>query len=137
LFFVPRGLTNLTLMGGFPLFLSKPHLLDCDPALQSSVLGLSPSNDTHLNYIDLEPITGVTFDAHKRVQLNILLEDTSFPHRQRHAVSTFLMMLGQRPTRKLAQCLASPVDWKVNGKLYLPMVSPTGRNLAESLPLRV
>lgn len=120
-------------MGGFPLFLSKPHLLDCDPALQSSVLGLSPSNDTHLNYIDLEPITGVTFDAHKRVQLNILLEDTSFPHRQRHAVSTFLMMLGQRPTRKLAQCLASPVDWKVNGKLYLPMVSPTGKKLGKSL----
>lgn len=121
------------MIGGFPLYLSKPHFLDADPAVQAAVSGLHPSNASHLNYIDVEPITGVTFDTHKRVQLNVRLDDHHFPGRTREAVSAFLLLLNRKAGGGLLSCMRGKVDWRFpGGAIYMPMVRVGGTRQAKS-----
>ena len=41
-----------------PIISSSPHFLDGDPSLRINVTGLSPSDDLHRSYMDVEPLTG-------------------------------------------------------------------------------
>jgi len=53
-----------------PLFMSKPHFLDADAVLAEDVIGLQANRDAHDTSIDVEPMTGVTMRATKRLQIN-------------------------------------------------------------------
>ena len=41
-----------------PVFASKPHFLDADPAFLHNVTGLSPDRAKHDSYLDVEPVGG-------------------------------------------------------------------------------
>jgi len=73
--FGPNGVINLTSCSqGAPIFVSKPHFLDADPFYLSQLDGLSPDAQLHNTIIAVEPITGVTMSAHKRLQINVKLQ---------------------------------------------------------------
>lgn len=56
----PSGVLNLTAVvpSNIPLFASKPHFLDADPAYLTNISGLSPDRDKHDSYLATEPLTG-------------------------------------------------------------------------------
>ncbi len=76
----PRGLINMSRTEhSMPLFMSKPHFLDCDPAVWQPIFDLansdlSPHRELHDIYIDVEPNLGTTFNARKRLQVNMRLQ---------------------------------------------------------------
>lgn len=57
---------------GAPVVMSTPHFYQGDPN-DSLPLGLNPVEHEHETYLDVEPNTGVTFRAAKRIQANIPL----------------------------------------------------------------
>lgn len=74
------GVLNFTTVGGgVPLFASKPHFLTGDPWLVSHVSGLEPNGAVHETYLDIEPVTGYTFRAAKRLQLGAIIDDWNMP----------------------------------------------------------
>ncbi len=74
----PNGMFNLgpTREMGAPVYGSKPHFLDGDPDLLSSVSGLKPDRKIHDSVIDVDPITGVTVNFQRRLQLNVQVNKT-------------------------------------------------------------
>jgi len=57
------------------IFMSKPHFLDADQELLDDVQGLTPPvRELHDTMVDVEPISGVTMQAAKRLQVNYKLE---------------------------------------------------------------
>jgi len=93
--FGPTGFHNLTSaelvpgVRGIPVFVSKPHFLEVDPAVNSLVQLLQPDNTIqngfiadpkiHDTYVRYEPITGAALDAALRLQLNVLLDGSLTP----------------------------------------------------------
>jgi len=73
------GVANLTAAGTLDFFVSKPHFLDADPALiaPQMITGLSPNADIHDTYINVEPNSGATMQAAKRLQLSVRLRTIS------------------------------------------------------------
>lgn len=57
--------------------MSTPHFYHGDPEDIAQVVGLNPQAEEHETYLDIEPITGVTFRAAKRIQVNIALRHYS------------------------------------------------------------
>lgn len=57
--------------GGAPVVMSTPHFYQGEPEDAAQVVGLDPREDEHETYLDIEPTTGVTFRAAKRIQINI------------------------------------------------------------------
>jgi len=70
--FYYNGVANLTATGEPDFYVTKPHFLDVDPQALAATTGISaPSVDLHDTYLSVEPITGVTMRAAKRLQLNV------------------------------------------------------------------
>jgi len=67
------GLLNITKCANLiPVFLSKPHFLGADTRVSSMVTGLSAANDeAHDTFLDVEPHSGATMHAAKRLQMNV------------------------------------------------------------------
>uniref|UniRef100_A0A8C0CVP5 Platelet glycoprotein 4 n=1 Tax=Balaenoptera musculus TaxID=9771 RepID=A0A8C0CVP5_BALMU len=57
---------------GKPVYISLPHFLHASPEITEPVEGLSPNEEEHSTYLDVEPITGFTLQFAKRLQINIL-----------------------------------------------------------------
>ncbi|XP_045927491.1 platelet glycoprotein 4 isoform X1 [Micropterus dolomieu] len=57
---------------GKPIFISLPHFLHGSPYLQEAVLGLNPSEEHHVTFLDVEPTTGFTLRFAKRIQVNMM-----------------------------------------------------------------
>jgi CD36 family len=72
--FGPSGVTNLTQATGAPIFMSKPHFLDADPWFREKVVGMTPDRKKHDTIISVEPTTGVTMHAQKRLQVNVKID---------------------------------------------------------------
>jgi hypothetical protein len=69
-----KGMANMSAASdGLPLFVGKPHFLDADPALATAVTGVSPNASIHDTFIDVEPISGATMQARKRLQVSFLI----------------------------------------------------------------
>lgn len=49
-------------VAGTPIYISLPHFLYGSPDLQRNVLGLNPSEEHHMTYLDVEPVR-TAFDA--------------------------------------------------------------------------
>lgn len=59
---------------GTPIVASTPHFYMGTEDVVSAVEGLNPSKEEHQTFLDIEPNTGVTFQAHKRLQVSIPLK---------------------------------------------------------------
>ncbi|KAF2358401.1 CD36 family, partial [Trinorchestia longiramus] len=69
------SLVNLSpCRGGSPVVVSTPHFYMGDEELITAVNGLHPNKDEHETYLDIEPHTGVSFRAMKRIQFNMPLK---------------------------------------------------------------
>ncbi|XP_034529634.1 platelet glycoprotein 4 [Notolabrus celidotus] len=57
---------------GKPIFISLPHFLHGSKDLLEAVQGLSPNEEQHFTYMDVEPTTGFTLRFAKRIQVNMM-----------------------------------------------------------------
>ncbi|XP_072821233.1 platelet glycoprotein 4-like isoform X4 [Vicugna pacos] len=60
--------------GGKPVYISLPHFLHASPEIAKTIEGLNPNEEEHSTYLDVEPITGFTLRAAKRLQINMLVK---------------------------------------------------------------
>jgi len=66
------GMANLTATGKTDFYVSKPHFMDADVALVNSMTGVTTGTKAqHDTYLNVEPISGATMQAAKRLQLSI------------------------------------------------------------------
>ncbi|XP_002735902.1 scavenger receptor class B member 1-like [Saccoglossus kowalevskii] len=69
---LPSGLLDIgACRGGARMSLSNPHFFEGDPELAAAIVGLSPNQDNHQNYMDIERIMGLPWRVEARVQLNV------------------------------------------------------------------
>lgn len=68
---LPIGQTQA---GNPPLFMSSPHFYQGDQKLVDAINGLHPNKSLHATFLDAEPTTGIVMQAHKRLQINILIQ---------------------------------------------------------------
>ncbi|XP_010144318.1 PREDICTED: platelet glycoprotein 4 [Buceros rhinoceros silvestris] len=59
---------------GRPVFISLPHFLHASDSILNNVEGLSPNEEEHETFLDIEPITGFTLRFAKRLQVNLLVK---------------------------------------------------------------
>uniref|UniRef100_A0A8B9Y3N1 Platelet glycoprotein 4 n=1 Tax=Bos mutus grunniens TaxID=30521 RepID=A0A8B9Y3N1_BOSMU len=59
---------------GKPVYISLPHFLHGSPELAEPIESLSPNEEEHSTYLDVEPITGFTLRFAKRLQVNMLVK---------------------------------------------------------------
>lgn len=57
-----------------PLFVSAPHFYLGDKSLLKPVDGLSPNQEDHGTFLNVEPHTGVSVKSSKRLQINVKVE---------------------------------------------------------------
>uniref|UniRef100_A0A8C6TCF1 Platelet glycoprotein 4 n=1 Tax=Neogobius melanostomus TaxID=47308 RepID=A0A8C6TCF1_9GOBI len=57
---------------GKPIYISLPHFLFASPLLREQVQGLSPNEEHHETFLDVEPTTGFTLNFAKRIQINMM-----------------------------------------------------------------
>lgn len=56
---------------GPPVFMSMPHFCHVDPAVAAQTTGVSPCDEgTHDLWLGVEPVTGITMAARKRLQVS-------------------------------------------------------------------
>ena len=73
----PDGLIwNFATYGGVPLTLSQPHMYQVDPIQANKIIGNNPSQDTCTTSFDIDPITGLTLQAKKRLQSNFFIQSS-------------------------------------------------------------
>jgi len=70
-----RGYVNLTRQKQTTLYLSKPHFYDAlDDWTTGKIIGMLPPDQSRDDtYLDIEPLTGATMHARKRIQANLYL----------------------------------------------------------------
>ncbi|NXG17773.1 CD36 protein, partial [Grallaria varia] len=56
-----------------PVYISLPHFLHASEAILHDVEGLSPNEEEHDTFLDIEPTTGFTLQFAKRLQVNLLV----------------------------------------------------------------
>jgi hypothetical protein len=96
---------------GMPVCISKPHFLDTAQSVRNKVIGINPTEEKHETYIDVEPISGVTMNAHQRVQVNFnVSEDNYFTE----ANSTIMPIMWYERTGKVPEDLAA----RFTGEVY-------------------
>ncbi|XP_076153337.1 platelet glycoprotein 4 [Alosa pseudoharengus] len=66
------GVLDVSSCRGFPVYISLPHFLHGSAYLTQAVHGLSPSEEHHFTYLDVEPTTGFTLRFAKRLQVNMM-----------------------------------------------------------------
>ncbi|XP_023349462.1 lysosome membrane protein 2 isoform X2 [Eurytemora carolleeae] len=69
-----NGMLNLMGCQGAPVIISLPHFLDADQDVVDAIQGMNPNPDLHTTFLNIEPLTGVSLDAHKRIQVNVPLK---------------------------------------------------------------
>ena len=59
---------------GAPAYGSAPHFLSGAPWLHDAVTGIEPDPEKHTTFLNIEPLSGVAFQAHKRTQINFKMQ---------------------------------------------------------------
>ncbi|XP_050417376.1 platelet glycoprotein 4 [Patella vulgata] len=75
---LPSGVVDVSACrSSAPIVLSQPHFLAADPSIINSVIGLHPNTEEHQTVLDVEPMTGTTMNAAKKLQINIHIMNVS------------------------------------------------------------
>jgi len=61
-----------------PIVLSWPHFLHAEPKFKDKVEGMSPDKEKHGFWFDIQPTTGTTLSAKARVQINVMVRNSSY-----------------------------------------------------------
>ena len=65
-----NGLISSQGCKGAPAFGSSPHFYNAHPDLVQQVEGVEPSHDKHATFLNIEPFSGISFQAHARLQVS-------------------------------------------------------------------
>jgi hypothetical protein len=68
------AMANMTVLGS-PIFVSKWYFLHSEPWWTTLIEGLKAPNPDFDTTLDVEPITGIGMDEHKRVQINAYIQN--------------------------------------------------------------
>jgi lysosome membrane protein 2 len=104
----PDGMFNIgpAQLMDIPMFASKPHFLDGDPLLLTSVEGLKPIRSKHDSVVNVNATTGAAVNFARKLQINIQVNKTE-------KRSTFEFPLTE---------LSEVVGYNETGTLYFPVV---------------
>jgi hypothetical protein len=74
------GLANLTAAGKPGFYVSKPRFLDCDPSIRGNLSATFPvpTYGEHDTFLNVEPTSGATMQAAKRLQLSVNIKPTLY-----------------------------------------------------------
>ncbi|XP_022913485.2 sensory neuron membrane protein 2-like [Onthophagus taurus] len=70
---LPNGFVDLFTCLKASVILSFPHFLWADKDTAATVTGLTPDEDKHITFVNVEPGTGYPLQGSKRVQFNMIL----------------------------------------------------------------
>ncbi|KRT82173.1 hypothetical protein AMK59_3594 [Oryctes borbonicus] len=77
---LPDGFTNLApCYYGIPIAISQPHFYNADDKFLKEIDGLEPDREKHDTTAVINPNIGITLSAHLRIQVNLLIADSSLP----------------------------------------------------------
>ncbi|MGH0126342.1 UNVERIFIED_CONTAM: hypothetical protein FKN15_069165 [Acipenser sinensis] len=62
---------------GMPVYISLPHFLYGSEALQEAIDGMEPNEEEHSTFLDVEPVTGISLNVAKRLQVNIAVQPSN------------------------------------------------------------
>merc|ERR1719184_116602 len=65
------GLLDLQGSYGVPIIMSTPHFLDAHEDLPKAIDGVQPDREKHITFLNIEPTTGMSLQAHKRIQVSV------------------------------------------------------------------
>merc|ERR1719402_305580 len=65
------GLLDLQGSYGVPIIMSTPHFLDAHESLPKAIDGVQPDREKHITFLNIEPTTGMSLQAHKRIQVSV------------------------------------------------------------------
>jgi len=86
-----NGLINLQVIAlGIPLYASQGHMYGVDAEYADTVTGLTPDQDKHTSYINVEPYSGITMNAGKVAQIQIRVGPTPAGYYDEVANNTYL-----------------------------------------------
>ncbi|ROT80682.1 scavenger receptor class B-like protein [Penaeus vannamei] len=68
------GMEHGSVCLGVPIVMSTPHFYQGDEVELAKLVGLDPRKEEHETFLDVEPRTGVTMNAAKKIQINIPLK---------------------------------------------------------------
>ncbi|XP_021340100.1 lysosome membrane protein 2-like [Mizuhopecten yessoensis] len=72
---LPSGVLNISVCkSGAPVVISNPHFLQADTEVIEGVIGMHPNKKEHETVLDVDPLTGLVFNAQKKLQLNAHLQ---------------------------------------------------------------
>ena len=122
-----NGLINLASVEKYqnvPVRISKPHFLDGDASLRVSVAGMRPDEDSHDTYIDVEPISGLTMNAHQKAQINLEIGpmDCWYPNITHAAMPIFWMEDSGEIPEDLAEKFKDLVYGALELKEQVPLI---------------
>ncbi|KAG2485799.1 hypothetical protein HYH03_015510 [Edaphochlamys debaryana] len=73
----PNGNASAPAAHGVPVLMSLPHFCLVDPSVTGALEGPACDPERHSTFIDVEPITGATLRAAKRLQMSSQLTDSA------------------------------------------------------------
>ncbi|MGH0134486.1 UNVERIFIED_CONTAM: hypothetical protein FKN15_055211 [Acipenser sinensis] len=62
---------------GMPVYISLPHFLYGSEALKEAIDGMEPNEEEHSTFLDVEPVTGISLNVAKRLQVNIAVQPSN------------------------------------------------------------
>uniref|UniRef100_A0A8C3YTZ6 Platelet glycoprotein 4 n=1 Tax=Catagonus wagneri TaxID=51154 RepID=A0A8C3YTZ6_9CETA len=105
---------------GKPVYISLPHFLHASPEIAEPIEGLSPNEEEHSTYLDVEPITGFTLRFAKRLQVNLLVKPArkieALKHLKQHYIVPILWL---NETATIGDEKAKMFRHQVTGKINL------------------
>ncbi|XP_031556963.1 lysosome membrane protein 2-like [Actinia tenebrosa] len=119
---LPTGLLNVTLCQpqNPPIAISPPHFYEGNVSLVEAVDGLDPKASEHATYIDIEPITGITMQANKRIQVNAhVMPFSKLPETDSKMAPVFLPIMYVNESAKISEHDAADFRKQVYDKIEL------------------
>lgn len=105
---------------GKPVYISLPHFLHASADVSEPIEGLSPNEEEHKTYLDVEPITGFTLQFAKRLQVNILVKPAKKIEALKHLKRNYIVpILWLNETGTIGDEKAQMFRSQVTGKIKL------------------
>lgn len=98
---------------GLPIFVSGPHFYKGHLSYKHGADGLSPNEDEHESFVDIEPTTGVVLRASRKFQLNYLMEPYDGLPQTKNAPKVLFPLMWLREEAEINTALASAFTAKV------------------------